>query len=298
MISLGIIVVYVVPTAYERMLELHLRQIAKHTRVAYSVFGCAERSSPRAIDLLRSNPRVRLLPCSPTTDRGTAEHAHYLDQLARLAIEAGSTHVATLHVDSFPIRDDWVETMHARLSDGCVLVTARRGYSSCMMFTRQFYLRCRPTFLASAGDKDRAEFAQCMKEWGLKHYSSGVGYVFQAYLAKRRVHFLPRATRPDSRAAVYDQRVFHFGGGCALLLAGASQIYRSVRAALFVAAGRLARAIVPLKARQALRRRFGRTMRRSKAERREAEKLHIRAEMQRLLADLDTYLAELTYPRR
>ncbi len=36
MINLGIVVVYLVPARYERMLELHLRQIAKRTHGAYS----------------------------------------------------------------------------------------------------------------------------------------------------------------------------------------------------------------------------------------------------------------------
>ena len=53
--------------------------------------------------------------------RGSREHGYYLDLLARRALDAGVSHICTLDVDSFPVRDDWVRVTVDALPEASAL---------------------------------------------------------------------------------------------------------------------------------------------------------------------------------
>jgi hypothetical protein len=263
MIRLGIVVVYLVPEANERLLELHLRQIKKYTHVPYTIFGCATRLSSASRKMLEAHPRVRLCECVPTTATGSEEHAHYLDQLTRVAIDSGVTHVVTLHVDSFPIHSDWVERLASVLSDRRPFATGERIDTGCMIFTRDFYLRYHPTLLPTEIERGRPEYSRYVAEWNpLEH--TGVGYAFRAYLAGLsgcylRPPLLPSLFGYRHFCKIYEDLVFHLAGSLWIAHApvGKSLLCRSGGPALVNVTCELARAIVPAWAIRAFYQRFG-----------------------------------------
>jgi hypothetical protein len=267
MIRLGIVVVYLVVEGSERLLELHLRQIEKHTHVHYTIFGCASRLSSEARKMLDAHPRVRLCDCVLTTATGSEEHAHYLDQLTRIAIDSGATHVVTLHVDSFPIHSAWVERLVSRLSVRCPFATGERIDSGCMIFTRDFYLRYHPNFLPTESERSLPEYSRYVAEWELTEHS-GVGYAFRAYSAGLSGDYL-RLSSPGlfgyqlpagsgGLCRIYEDLVFHLCGFQAILApAGTSVLCRSAGPALVKFTRTLAKPLIPAWSVRAFRRRFG-----------------------------------------
>ncbi len=295
MINLGIVVLYAVPEWYEDMLALHLRQIAKHTHVPYTIFGCGLRISSNALRILEFYPTVRLCECSPATSTGSEEHSHYLNQLTKFAIDSGATHVVTLHVDSFPIHGDWIETMMSKLSDNCPLITGEGIDTGCLMFTKDFYLRYRPTFLPTDTERNRPEYIQCVSEWNLIQHS-GVGYAFRAYQHGLTGYYMPRVYGRNGLALIYVERVFHGAGMFRSIWPVPSEalgLWYS-RAWLLTAACHFVRAIVPIKIRQSLRRWLGRkTMAWIDDPRRALTGRKKNREMENLLANPEEYLARL-----
>ena len=86
--------------------------------------------SPAAPALLDAHP-TPWSAISPTPSCvGSREHAHFLDALVPTALAAGVSHLCTLDVDSFPIRDDWLDVVSrddpadGRLAGVCRLRTA------------------------------------------------------------------------------------------------------------------------------------------------------------------------------
>ena len=212
---LGVVVVYLVPEGHEGLLELHLRQIEKHTPLPYTIFGCATRLSPAASAMLAAHPRVVLRECppAPTGSLPTPEHAHYLEHLTRAAVESGVTHVVTLHVDSFPVAPDWVGKLASRLSDRCVLVAPDVAYTACMMFTREFHVALEPSFLITEAERHSSDYTRFLATCKPAEHG-GTGYLFRAF----REGYSADALRPrvapgmDQPGELYDGAVFHLGG--------------------------------------------------------------------------------------
>lgn len=217
--KVGIVVVYLVSEENEKLLDLHLIQIEKHTQIPFSIYGSVNRLIPKFRKKLERQPKVRICECPTTGLRDLEEHSFYLDHLVRYAVEDGASHVVILHVDSFPIRSDWIELLAEKLSDSCVLVAIQESkYSilpstACMMFHRDFYLKYRPTFLPSGEDRALPEFTSFMKEFD-QAVHSGTGYTFKAYLNGLSWHHMLRSNKGEDHhiiGSVYDDLVFHLG---------------------------------------------------------------------------------------
>lgn len=217
---LGIVVVYLVSEDDEQLLDLHLSRIEKHTRCLYTIYGSANRLRPKFRRKLEEHPKVRICKC-PTTDlRGYEEHSFYLEHLVRIAIEDGVSHVVTLHVDSFPVRSDWVEELTEKLSNSCALVSiqASDAYlmypsTACMLFHRDFYLKYCPSFLPSREDLSSMEYRRFLEEFG-EEIHSGSGYTFKAHLHGLSWHRMLRSNMGEDHyriGSIYDDLVFHLG---------------------------------------------------------------------------------------
>ena len=213
--KLGIVVVYLVSEKNEKLLDLHLSQIERHTTVPYTVYGSINRLLPKFRHKLKSNPRAKVCEYPVTDLRDVEEHSFYLEHLVRTAIEDGSSHIVTLHVDSFPIRSGWAEELAGKLSESQIFATPSYGaYTACLFFHRDFYLKCHPTFLLSEADRSSPKYKQFCREFRhLPH--SGMGYLFKAYLEGLSWYPLTESNRGDSRyvfiSSIYDDLIFHLG---------------------------------------------------------------------------------------
>jgi hypothetical protein len=153
--KLGIAVVYMVAPQQRRLLDIHLDFVARNTTVPYVIYGAVNRLPDELRTVLRANGNVRQLELAETTFESGQQHAADLDELLRHAAEDGATHLATLHVDSWPVRPDWPQWIDARLSDRCVLAGVLRSEngdrllpSTCgVLFRREFYEKYQPRFL-------------------------------------------------------------------------------------------------------------------------------------------------------
>lgn len=219
--KLGIVVAYRVKEGDEQLLELHLSQIEKHTRVPYTIYGAANRLLPKFRDKMEQHPNLRLCDCPETSLEGGAEHAHWLEHSISIALEDNVTHIAVMHVDSFPVRSDWFEELAGKLTDSCVLAAVLRNKKTdfrpsteCLFFHRDFYVKYHPTFLLSDAELASAEYKQFAKEY--KHsQDAGIGYGFKVYEARLNWHALTLTSQGESKFAlggIYGDLVFHMGG--------------------------------------------------------------------------------------
>jgi hypothetical protein len=215
--NLAILVVFMVSEENEKLLELHLARIEQHTTGPYTIYGSSNRLLPQFIQRLRQNIRIKLYELPPTDMRGSDEHSYYLEQLLERAIDDGASHVAILHVDSFPIRDGWVEELSAKLSPSCAFATTDTINTGCLLFQRDFYLNYRPTLLLSAEERESVDYKKyCRAVEQPVH--SGIGYGFRAYqngLSWYNMCASFDPATPDG-PAIYDDLLFHLRGAMRL----------------------------------------------------------------------------------
>ncbi|MGD1146772.1 MAG: hypothetical protein ABR961_02330 [Thermoanaerobaculaceae bacterium] len=218
--KLGIVVVYMVREGSERLLDLHLEYIRRHTPTPYTIYGCVTRlASPLRARLAR-DPAATLLDLPATKERKSEEHAHYLEQLISIALEDGATHVATLHVDSFPVRSGWFEDLARPLTPGCPFAAAvrdnrldRKPFTAGMLISRDFLRERRPRFLLSEAERASADYRRYRRRFR-HHPDSGVGYGFLAF--REGLEWLPleRTNRGEDHChfgSIYGDAFFHLG---------------------------------------------------------------------------------------
>jgi hypothetical protein len=229
--KLGIAVVYLVSERNERLLKLHLSQIEKNTKVPYTIYGSANRLLPQFRPVLDRNPNVRICECetfdtSTWTDRHSViagsrdEHSFYLEQLIKQAIDDGVSHVAILHVDSFPVAPGWAKQLAAGLSEKCVLAAIVRDQkvdckplTACMLFHRDFYLKYHPRLLPTQEEFASPEYQRYQA--AVPHDGdSGTGYGFKMFTEDLAWTPLTRSNRAGEHllfAGLYDDLIFHLG---------------------------------------------------------------------------------------
>jgi hypothetical protein len=219
--ALGIVVVYFLKDDEDLpLLRVHFDRIARHTTVPYRVYAAAHRVPPEARRLIESRSDVEVVDVGSTELRGSREHAWYLDRLVAHARRRDVTHVCTLDVDSFPVRDGWVEVLDAlappesglagilRLENGDVCLP----HPSCVFAPRGFYERFDPSF--SPDSDGSAEFRRFLRTTG-QRADTGIHLAYALW-----AHRLPwgrmlrtNVADPDGlMAGVYADAVFHLGG--------------------------------------------------------------------------------------
>jgi len=204
--KLGIVVVYLVSEGNEKLLDLHLEHIRRHTDVPYVIYGAAERLRPELRPRLEESSDVRICDLPPTDQRRKYEHAYYLEHLIDTAVSEGSTHVVTLHVDSFPLRDGWAGALAEYLGPSTPFVTINGAFTSCLFFSAEFHRQKRPTLLLSEeelGTEAYRGFADSFPH--IPH--SGVGYLYLAHQLGLKPAFLS-----STNNRIFGDLIFHFGG--------------------------------------------------------------------------------------
>jgi hypothetical protein len=210
--QLGIVVVYQASMEDAELLNIHLNQIDRCTDVPYTIYAAANRSIPEIRAMLADRPRVRICHCPSTDLRGMEEHSFYLEELVKAAVEDGVTHIAILHMDSFPVLPGWVHYLADRITDTCVFVSIQPITTCILFFQREFYVRIRPSFLLSPKELGSSLF----KAYSDKCHPwlhSGYGYGYRAFTEGLSWHTLATtATTKENRfGQVFGDLVFHLG---------------------------------------------------------------------------------------
>lgn len=214
--KLAILTVYLVTPDTSRLIDLQLEMIGRHTR-KYTIYAAINRLQPEFQAKLIGHPRVKICHIPETDLRGSAELTYYLELMAAQAVAEGATHLVTLHVDSFPVADDWAETIADRLSAQCVLAAPSehgnpRMPSAGLFFTREFYLQYRPVFRIDDAGQVSAGMQQFRNKYNVYSWDSGMGYIYQADAAGLDWYPLKRLEKRGG-AAIYEGLLFHLEGG-------------------------------------------------------------------------------------
>ena len=218
--KLGIAVVYLVLPGDEDLIDLHLRYIARCTCAPFTIYAAANRLPDPLVERLAARPFVRVCTIPPTEDRGSLENAYYLERLIATAIDDDCTHVATLHVDSFPVRVAWEAELARKTSSGYAFAAAAREEerfgkptTAGLFFPREFYMRYRPRLLLSRDQmRSRSGRNYARKLWNPRE--SGAGYGFVAF--REGLPWLPlrRTNRAADHAyfgSIHGDMIFHLG---------------------------------------------------------------------------------------
>lgn len=301
---LAIAVTYIVHEDHGALLDLHLARIARHTSVPWTIYGSVTRLHPRFRDVLERVPGARLFELPATEARGTAEHASYLEVLIARAIDDGATHVAILHVDSFPVVDGWAERLAGTIRDDVVFATADCVTTACLLFPREFYLEHRPRLLGPAEGEEGEDWKRYLREVRPVQHS-GIGYGFAAHRAGLRWYAMQQPRTKDRAAGprLFDEMIVHVEGALRLsdYKAPAGPLLQRVGhrpAALLADTGRTliqrARRLTPAWLRPVVRRLVPRTVdERLFDPQRRIQGSAMAADLERLLADPDAFLGSL-----
>ncbi len=212
--KLGILVIYMVSEQYGRLMELHLRQIEQCTTVPFTIYAAPVRLRPEFREVLLKHPHVTICDCPSTDLRMGQEHTYYLERLVKEALADDVTHIAMLHVDSFPVRVGWAELLADRLSEHCVLaVVTPSQYTSCLFCTSDFLRTYQPALRFSPADHQSVECKRLRETYGYRD-ETGAGYILAAYRRGLTWYSLRRSARAAQPYpfSLYDDLIFHLGG--------------------------------------------------------------------------------------
>jgi hypothetical protein len=263
-LKLGIVVVYLFGAEQEPLFDLHLRQIEECTQVPYVIYCSVNRLDPKYRQRLAEYPQVRAYELPPTELRRMHEHSYYLDQLIQIAVDDGATHIAIVHLDSFPIRDGWIEALIGTLSASVVFATIAGINTACLVFHRDFYVKYRPTLLVLGAEHNSAEYKKYLQEVApIIH--SGIGYGFKAYQEGLSWYYMRVTSRhaESDGPAIYDDLVFHLQGAVRLSdgpFPTIPKLVRRIGYARFESFQRALHRITPTALRLLLRTKFRRSM--------------------------------------
>jgi len=221
--KLGLAVVYLVREDSEPLLRIHLERIRRHTSVPYVIHGAPLRL-PAAFHRHLQGADVCLHSLTPPTDvLSHVEHSALLTELLNCAVADGCTHVGTLHVDSFPVADGWVETIAARLNPGApvgALLEEREGDTMArpnlagMIALADYWREARPWLTPSTKMEQTGEWRMFLRrhQQHVTHSGVGLGYCLEqagkTWLPLRRTN---GRRRHPVLAGVYDDLIFHLG---------------------------------------------------------------------------------------
>ncbi|MBP6872849.1 MAG: hypothetical protein KBC43_12640 [Bacteroidales bacterium] len=217
--KLGITVIYFAKKREGWMIRVHLTFIRKNTNVPYKIYAGTERLLPEFRKKLDGDDII-VCPLSPTNEIAGKENSFYLEQLFRYAIQDGCTHIAVFHVDSFPVRPDWVNYLLNKLDEGYQLAAIERceeldykPHSSFMFFSTGYYVKYHPSLRLSEEERKEKSYRKYLKAY--PHIpDTGSGFGYQLFKDNLSWYRMQRSnTRQDHRlfAGIYDDLVFHLG---------------------------------------------------------------------------------------
>jgi hypothetical protein len=217
---LGIVVVYMVKEENEKLLDLHLNQIRTMTHVPYTIYAGDKHLQPKFRHRLEAEPFLKICPLPETPLHMSAEHSSYLDRLVKIAIDDQVSHIVIFHVDSFPVRPDWAETIAGKLTGNQVLATVSHDhylihFTSCLFFHQEFYLQSLPSFLLTDIERSSPDYQCFTRKYAHHGFDSGVGYVYKAFCQGFSWICLERSNTGEDKGhygSIYGDLIFHLKG--------------------------------------------------------------------------------------
>ena len=177
------LVVYVFDDNTRPLFDIHLERIRRHTSVEFRIFAAAHKLSPENQKYILANPEIEIVDCNvPAKYSVRQEHSHCLMALAEHAMPQ-FTHCMTLHLDSFPIVDGWLETLLEQLDRGSSLaVIVPNGYSAGLLFSKLYFEQYQPQMLVSDEERETNVFNNFVETFpNLDHVETGLGFIYRAW---------------------------------------------------------------------------------------------------------------------
>lgn len=207
----------------EALLRIHLERIRRHTTVPYAIYGAPLRLPARFHPQLASaGVRVHDL-VAPDDVLSHVQHSTLLTALLARVVADGCTHVGTLHVDSFPIADGWVERMAAPLTRQSPVTAVfeemegdtRARPNLAGMLALADYWRDEQPFLIPPPELERSpkwgEFLRRHQQH-VTHSGVGLGYCLeQSGKTWIPLHRTNSRQRHPVLAGIYADLIFHLG---------------------------------------------------------------------------------------
>lgn len=246
-VKLAIVVVYYVGADESdgNLITLHQSFIQKYTpKELYQVYASANRLPSHLYATLKAFPNTQVCEIPSTCEQGSREHAYYLDALIQTAFQDGATHVCTLDVDSFPIREGWVDYLRSKLNGHKSLVAILREenndtelpHPSCIFFDRDFYDRYSPRFYFDIRTPPWVQskaFGRLMWKSG-QLPDTGIGIAFTLFQHQLKWARLKRSNQVNDHflmGGIYDDVIFHLSSASwqGKLFRGDENRYRLLR---------------------------------------------------------------------
>lgn len=205
------LVVYVFDDNSRPLFDIHLARLRQHTSIDFRILAAAHKLSRENQKYVMANPEIEVVDCQvPPKYSVRLEHSHCLMTLARRAMSQNFTHCMSLHLDSFPVADGWLEKLLEQLDIGAKLaVVVPNGYSAGLLFSRQYFEQYQPNMLIT--DEERAtdafnNFVQAFPN--IDHVETGLGYIYRAWCED--LPWIKLET--DKNRKIYGGLLFHMVG--------------------------------------------------------------------------------------
>jgi hypothetical protein len=216
---LGIIVTYLLNPGNEKLLDIHLSNIFKHTVSNFRIYANVNMLPDYLINNLNRD-RINIVKYKDYEGdkgglRASYELSHYSEYMINLAIKDGMTHIVMLHPDSFPVKRGWDRLLLDELITRYGLVSIFPAMSALLFFSSDFYKKYTPTLLpphTALQSKSYKEFERSIDKKNL--FEPGMGYAYTAYLNNNRWTILKKTNKKEDHyhfGSIFNDIVFHLG---------------------------------------------------------------------------------------
>jgi len=218
--KLGIIVVYLVSEPDEKLLDIHLDQIAKNTISDYTIYANVNLLLPKFHKILHNNSNIKICISDDYIGsfdglRATHELSFYAEKLIKEAIKDGVSHVVVMHPDSFPIKAGWEHILANYISNSTVMVSKFPEMSACLFFDKNFYLKFNPKLISTKIEIKSLIYKQFLKNIrAVDLLEPGMGYAFETYKKKLKWKTLERSNADEDHyhfGSIFEDLIFHLG---------------------------------------------------------------------------------------
>ena len=203
--------VYVFDDNTRPLFDIHLERLRRHTSIKFRIFAAAHKLSYENQKYVLANPEIEIVDCQvPAKYSVRQEHSHCLMALAKHAMSQNFTHCMSLHLDSFPVVDSWLETLLEQLDRGAELaVVVPNGYSAGLLFSRLYFEKYQPHMLVSDEERETNAFNNFVEAFpNLDHVETGLGFIYRAW--DKDLPWIKIET--DENRKIYGGLLFHMVG--------------------------------------------------------------------------------------